>query len=70
LIVVGLPFIIEGLSSALQIISKMYFKRKLFPAAPIHLTLQKIGWEEPKIVFRAWLAGIILAVIALWLGIN
>lgn len=70
LFVVGLPFIIEGLSSAFQIFSKMYFKKKLFPAAPIHLTLQKIGWEEPKIVFRAWLAGIILAVIALWLGLN
>lgn len=70
LIVVGIPFIIEGLSSAIQIISKVYFKRKVFPAAPIHLTLQKIGWEEPKIVFRAWLAGIILAIVALWLGIN
>jgi len=70
LIVVGVPFIIEGLSSAIQIISKLYFKKKAFPAAPIHLTLQKMGWEEPKIVFRAWLAGIILAVVALWLGIN
>lgn len=70
LMIVGLPFIIEGVSSGLQILSKVYFKRKLFPAAPIHLTLQKIGWEEPKIVFRAWLATIILAVFALWLGIN
>jgi phospho-N-acetylmuramoyl-pentapeptide-transferase len=70
LIVVGIPFIVEGLSSAIQIVSKVYFKRKIFPAAPIHLTLQKYGWEEPKIVFRAWLAGIVLAVVALWLGIN
>lgn len=70
LLIVGLPFIIEGVSSGLQILSKIYFKKKLFPAAPIHLTLQKIGWEEPKIVFRAWLATIILAVFALWLGIN
>jgi phospho-N-acetylmuramoyl-pentapeptide-transferase len=70
LFVVGLPFIVEGLSSAIQIFSKIYLKRKVFPAAPIHLTLQKYGWEEPKIVFRAWLAGIILAVVALWLGIN
>lgn len=70
LFIVGLPFIVEGLSSAIQIISKIYFKRKIFPAAPFHLTLQKLGWEEPKIVFRAWLAGIILAVVALWLGLN
>ena len=70
LIIVGSPFIVEGLSSAIQIFSKVYFHKKVFPAAPIHLTLQKIGWEEPKIVFRAWLAGIILAIFGLWLGIN
>jgi len=70
LIIVGAPFIIEGGSSALQIISKVYFHKKLFPAAPIHLTLQSMGWEEPKIVTRAWLAGIILAIFGLWLGLN
>lgn len=70
LIIVGAPFIIEGLSSAIQMVSKIYFKKKVFPAAPIHLTLQKIGWEEPKIVFRAWLATIILAIFGLWLGLN
>lgn len=70
LIIIGSPFIIEGLSSAIQIVSKKYFHKKVFPAAPIHLTLQKMGWEEPKIVARAWLAGIILAIFGLWLGIN
>lgn len=70
LIIVGLPFVIEGMSSALQIVSKKYFHKKIFPAAPVHLSLQKIGWEEPKIVMRAWLAGIILAIFGLWLGLN
>jgi phospho-N-acetylmuramoyl-pentapeptide-transferase len=70
LVIVGSPFIVEGLTSGLQLLSKKYFKRKIFPAAPIHLTLQNMGWEEPKIVFRAWLAGLILAIFALWLGIN
>jgi phospho-N-acetylmuramoyl-pentapeptide-transferase len=70
LIIVGAPFIVEGLSSAIQIIAKIYFGKKIFIAAPIHLTLQKIGWEEPKIVFRAWLATIILAIFGLWLGLN
>jgi phospho-N-acetylmuramoyl-pentapeptide-transferase len=70
LMIVGTPFLIEGLSSAIQILSKKFLKRKIFPAAPIHLTLQHLGWEEDKIVFRAWLAGIILAIFGLWLGIN
>lgn len=33
-----------------------------------HRKLQKVGWEEPKIVMRAWLAGIMLAVFGLWLA--
>jgi len=70
LFIVGSIFIAEGLSSAIQIFSKVYFKKKVFPAAPLHLTLQKLGWEEPKIVFRAWLAAIVLAMFGLWLGLN
>ncbi len=70
LLVIGAPFILEGGSSALQILSKTYRHKKIFPAAPIHLSLQHFGWEEPKIVFRAWLAGIILAFFGLWLGLN
>ncbi len=70
LIIVGLPFIVEGMSSLIQIFSKRYLGRKIFPAAPIHLTLQYLSWTETKIVARAWLAGIILAIFALWLGIN
>jgi phospho-N-acetylmuramoyl-pentapeptide-transferase len=70
LMIVGALFVVEGMSSALQIFSKIYFKKKILPAAPLHLTLQKIGWEEPKIVFRAWLATFILAIFGLWLGLN
>ncbi len=68
--IVGSPFIIEGLSSAIQMASKKIYKKKVFPAAPLHLTLQQLGWEEPKIVMRAWLAAIILAVFSIWLGLN
>lgn len=70
LLIIGSLFIIEGLSSTIQIFSKVYLRKKVFPAAPIHLTLQRLGWEEPKIVFRAWLAAIIMAIIGLWLGLN
>ncbi len=67
-LVIGAPFIIEAGSSFLQILSKKYRKKKLFPVAPLHLWLQKKGWEEPKIVMRAWLAGIIFALMGLWLA--
>ncbi len=67
-IVIGGFFIIEAASSLLQIISLRFFKRKIFPIAPFHLALQARGWEEPKIVMRAWLAQIMLAIFGLWLA--
>lgn len=70
LIIICSLFVIEGLSSAIQIFSKTYLHKKILPAAPLHLTLQHYGWEEPKIVIRAWLAGIILAIFGLWLGLS
>lgn len=68
LAVIGGFFVFEALTSLTQILSKKYFKRKIFPVAPFHLLLQNIGWEEPKIVLRAWLGGILLALFGLWLA--
>lgn len=67
--VIGGIFVVEIVSSTLQILSKQFLKKKLFPVAPLHLWLQKIGWEEPKIVLRAWLAAILLAIFGLWLAV-
>ncbi|MFH1601828.1 MAG: hypothetical protein ABIB61_02605 [Candidatus Shapirobacteria bacterium] len=67
-LVIGAPFLIEAGTSFLQIMSKKFRKKSLFPVAPLHLWLQKRGWEEPKIVMRAWLAGIIFALAGLWLA--
>lgn len=68
LVVVGGIFVVEILSSAIQIIGWKFFRKAIFPLAPIHHTFLAIGWEEPKIVARAWLAGIILAIFGLWLA--
>lgn len=69
LVIIGFIFVMEIASSFLQLVSKHVFKKKLFPAAPLHLTLQKAGWEEPKIVQRAWLLQILLTIFGVWLTI-
>jgi phospho-N-acetylmuramoyl-pentapeptide-transferase len=69
LLVIGFIFVIEVLSSLLQLLSKKYRGKKLFPAAPLHLSLQKYGWEEPKIVQRAWLVQIMLTLFGVWLAL-
>ena len=69
LAVIGGVFIIEIGSSLLQILSKKYLGRKIFPVAPFHLLLLKRGWEEPKIVMRAWLLGFFFAVLGLFIAV-
>lgn len=68
LVIIGGLFAVEAASSLLQMLFKKFFGRKLFECAPFHLWLQHRGWEEPKIVMRAWLAGIILGIFGLWLS--
>ncbi|HSW89730.1 MAG TPA: hypothetical protein VLH19_02560 [Patescibacteria group bacterium] len=69
LVVIGGLFFVEIFTSGTQLLSKAIRKKKLYPVAPFHLYLQYIGWEEPKIVARAWLAGIILTIIGLWISL-
>lgn len=68
LFAIGGIFILEVASSAIQIAGWKIFKKPIFPLAPIHHAFLAMGWEEPKIVTRAWLAGIMLAILGLWLA--
>jgi phospho-N-acetylmuramoyl-pentapeptide-transferase len=67
--IISSVFIVELLTSGIQIFGKRYLGRKLLPIAPFHLWLQSLGWEESKIVTRTWLAAIIMAVFGLWLAV-
>ncbi len=69
LIVIGGIFVAEILSSLIQLLSKKLRRKKIFPVAPFHLLLQFKGWEEPKIVTRAMLASIMLAIFGVWLAV-
>lgn len=68
LVVIGFIFVFEIFTSFVQLLSKRFRNKKVFTAAPFHLFLQHYGWEEPKIVQRAWLVQIMLTVFGLWLA--
>ena len=65
LIVIGGVFVIETLSSLIQIGSKKFFGRKLLISAPLHHHLEAMGWPETKVTMRLWVIGAILAIIGL-----
>ncbi len=68
LAIIGGVFFFEVASSLIQLLGKKFLGRKLLPAAPLHLYLLKRGWEEPKIVMRAWLVGFFFAVLGLYIA--
>lgn len=67
--IIGGIFVAEIATSLLQMLSKRYRGKKLFAVAPLHLWFGQRGWHESTIVFRFWLAGILLAVVGLSLAI-
>lgn len=69
LLIIGLPFLVDGFSSVIQILSVKVFHRRVLPIAPLHYLLLRIGWSEPKIVQRSWLVGIMLVIFGIWLAI-
>ncbi len=69
LAIIGGMFVIIVASSLLQILSKKIFKRRILPVSPLHMYFKYIGWEEPKIVTRFWLAQGLFAIFGLWIAL-
>lgn len=69
LAIIGGMFVIIAFSSLIQILSKKFFHRKILPVSPIHMYFKYIGWEEPKIVTRFWLAQGLFAIFGLWIAL-
>lgn len=66
--IIGLVFVVETLSSVIQIFSKRFFHRKIFLAAPIHHHFEARGWDETKVTMRFWLAGVLAAFLGLFIA--
>lgn len=67
--IIGIVFVIEGGSSALQILSKKILKRKIFISAPIHHHLEATGWPETKVTMRFWVIASVAAFIGVFLAL-
>jgi phospho-N-acetylmuramoyl-pentapeptide-transferase len=57
--VIGIVFVLEGLSDVIQI---GYFRltggKRIFRMSPLHHHFELLGWSEPQVVMRFWLLGI------------
>ena len=68
-IVVSGVFIFETLVCLIQIISRVYFNKKVFLMTPFHHHLEKLGWNERDIVVVFWCIGLLLSMAAIVFGV-
>jgi len=65
-----LPFfavilVAESLSVIIQMISKKYFKKKVFLSTPIHHHFEALGWPESQVTMRFWIMSTVFVALGL-----
>jgi len=65
LLFVGGVFALEALSVILQVGSYKLRGQRIFKMAPLHHHFEALGWQESKIIVRFWVAGLVMALLAL-----
>ena len=69
LAIIGGVFVIETLSSFIQIISIRKFNKKVFLRAPLHHHFEELKWNETDIVKLFYVVGLLLAMAAITYGV-
>lgn len=69
LILIGIVFVIEMLTTIIQRIYYKMTKKRLFPMTPIHHAFEKKGMNERDIVKLFWCIGFIASLLALIYGV-
>jgi phospho-N-acetylmuramoyl-pentapeptide-transferase len=65
LFLVGGLFMIEAFSVMLQVASFKLRGRRVFRMAPLHHHFELVGWKEPQIIIRFWIAAVVFALFSL-----
>jgi phospho-N-acetylmuramoyl-pentapeptide-transferase len=68
---IGVVFVAEALSDVIQV---GYFRltggRRVFRMSPLHHHFELVGWSEPQVVLRFWLAGMMGAMLGIALALT
>lgn len=68
--IVGFLLVATVASNTLQIVSKRFFKKKVFLVAPLHHHFEAIGWPGYKVTMRYWVLGFIFAILGILLTLS
>ncbi len=64
----AITWVIMG-SSAVQILSMKFLKRRVFKIAPLHHHFQAVGWPQYKVTMRFWLFTLFACILGIYLGL-
>jgi len=65
--VLGLVFVLEALSVIIQVAVFQTTGKRLFRMSPLHHHFELGGWSEWRVVLSFWLAGILAALVSIYL---
>lgn len=69
LLIVAGVFILETLTSIIQMVAIMCFHKKVFLMTPLHHHFEKLGYDERDIVKGFWVIGAVLSMAAIAFGV-
>lgn len=61
--IIGFVFLMEAVSTIVQLFSKQFFKKKVFLSAPLHHHFEALGWPEAKITMRFWIIAAVTSIV-------
>lgn len=67
--IIAFPLVVESGSVILQVLSKKFFRRKIFLSTPIHHHFEALGWPETKVTMRFWIFSAVFASLGLVVGL-
>ena len=65
LLFIGGVYVLEAVSVILQVGSYKLRGKRIFKMAPLHHHFEQLGWQESKVITRFWIAGLVVALLAL-----
>lgn len=67
--VIAFPLVATSFSTIVQLISKKYFKKRVFLVAPLHHHFEAVGWPSYKVTMRYWVLAVVFAIIGIILAV-
>ncbi|RJR28083.1 phospho-N-acetylmuramoyl-pentapeptide-transferase [candidate division WWE3 bacterium] len=68
-LLIGLVFLVDGITSPVQQFSVKLTGKRLFRMAPIHHHFEVLGWPESKVTLRFWIFGMIFGLAGLFVAL-